>query len=238
MTSSDEFIGVQRAWKRIEAWMSRHAPASHAMLNPPAGPDRIERWEATMGFSLPPALAALHLLHDGSRGYDQDRFGEHPHAQGPLPAPDDDASRAWEARWAAALFLPGPGIHTGFAWFPLDEVTMQYPVHQGIEEEFDRLIPFAADTLDASMSGFFLDPRDGQIGAWGDAGHVEFGFGTLVDYVEQIASALDSGGTVFGYRPALHACGALGWPDEDVAPLDEWGDAWTWVPEGGLVRPA
>lgn len=146
--------------------MGRHAPASRAMLNPPAAPDRIERWEATMGFPLPPALRALYLLHDGSRGYDQDQFGHHPHVEGPLPAPADDASRTWEALWAAALFLPGPGIHTRFAWFPLDEVMMQHPVHQGIREKYNRLIPFAADTLDSSMSGFFLDPQDGQVGAW------------------------------------------------------------------------
>ncbi|GAB2459181.1 hypothetical protein GCM10027162_63910 [Streptomyces incanus] len=235
VTSSDDFIRVQRAWKQIEMWMGRHAPASRAMLNPPAALDRIERWEATMGFLLPPALRALYLLHDGSRGYDQDQFGHHPHVEGPLPAPADDTSRSWEAQWAAALFLPGPGIHTGFAWFPLDEVMMQHPVHQGIEEEYHRLIPFAADTLDSSMSGFFLDPQDGQIGAWGDAGHVEFEIGTLVDYIEQIAAALNDGGTAFGYRPALHAGGALGWPDSDGDPFDELGgDAWTWVPEGGI----
>lgn len=63
----------------------------------------------------------------------------------------------------------------------------------------------------------------------GHAGHLEFEFGTLVDYIEQIAAALKA----FGYRPALNASGALGWPDSDGDPFDELGgDAWTWVPEG------
>ncbi|MFV5998141.1 group II intron maturase-specific domain-containing protein [Streptomyces sp. NPDC056231] len=60
------------------------------------------------------------------------------------------------------------------------------------------------------MSGFFLDPQDGQIGVWGDEGDVEFEIGTLVDYIEQIAAALNGGGTAFGYRPALHASGTPG----------------------------
>lgn len=234
VTSSGDFIRVQRAWKHIEMWMGRHAPASHAMLNPPATPDEVESWEASMGFPLPPALRALYLLRDGSQGYDQDQFGPHPHIEGPLPAPADDASRVREAQWAAALFLPGPGIHTGFAWLPLDEMMMQHPVHQGIEEEYNRLIPFAADTLDSSMSGFFADPRDGQIGAWADEGQVEFEFGTVLDYIEQIAAALNSGGTAFGYRPALHTSGALGWPDSVGNAYELGGDAWTWVPEGGI----
>ncbi|MGW7067289.1 SMI1/KNR4 family protein [Streptomyces sp. NPDC054855] len=235
MTDSDDFIRVQRAWQQIAMWMERHAPASRAMLNPPASPARIAQWEAAMGFPLPPALRALYLLHDGSRGYEQEQFGPHPHAEGPLPAQADGATRAWEAQWAAALFLPGPGIHTGFAWFPLDEVTMQHPVQQGIEAEYDRLIPFAADTLDSSMSGFFLDPQDGQLGTWGDYGQVEFEFGALVDYVEQIEEALNTGGTAFGYRPAVHASGALGWPDSKGDPFDELGgDGWTWLPEGGI----
>ncbi|NJP88572.1 hypothetical protein HCN51_03715 [Nonomuraea sp. FMUSA5-5] len=58
---------VNAAWRRIERWLARHAPATYKSLRPPATPQAIARAEAAMGARLPDGLRASLLRHDGAR---------------------------------------------------------------------------------------------------------------------------------------------------------------------------
>ncbi|MFE2603632.1 hypothetical protein ACFXI6_52190 [Streptomyces mirabilis] len=65
---TDEQIRFDRtlaAWDRIETWLLRYAPQSHAALPGPAEPSVVESAGAAMG-PLPPELRALWGLHNGT----------------------------------------------------------------------------------------------------------------------------------------------------------------------------
>jgi cell wall assembly regulator SMI1 len=56
---------VAVSWQRIDAWLAQNAPASHALLQPPAQPEAISRAEAAIGMPLPPDLRESLLCHNG-----------------------------------------------------------------------------------------------------------------------------------------------------------------------------
>ncbi|MFI5683171.1 SMI1/KNR4 family protein [Streptomyces sp. NPDC051636] len=56
---------VEDSWARIEAWLARHAPASHARLRPPASVSDIEAAERTLGVGFHPDLKESLRCHDG-----------------------------------------------------------------------------------------------------------------------------------------------------------------------------
>ncbi|MER5637393.1 SMI1/KNR4 family protein [Kitasatospora sp. NPDC002227] len=56
---------VAASWKRIDAWLAQHAPASFAALRPPATPDAIARAESLIGIPLPSDLRESLLCHNG-----------------------------------------------------------------------------------------------------------------------------------------------------------------------------
>ncbi|NRQ37850.1 hypothetical protein HII36_39380 [Nonomuraea sp. NN258] len=56
---------VDAAWRRIERWLARKAPADHRGLGRPARPAEIARAEAAMGLRFPDDLRASLLRHDG-----------------------------------------------------------------------------------------------------------------------------------------------------------------------------
>ncbi|MFF3327886.1 SMI1/KNR4 family protein [Streptomyces sp. NPDC002889] len=62
---SDDMQRVAESWDRIGAWLRVHAPASAALLRPPAGDADIAAAETAMGVELPVVLAAWYRIHDG-----------------------------------------------------------------------------------------------------------------------------------------------------------------------------
>ncbi|MEU5595257.1 SMI1/KNR4 family protein [Streptomyces sp. NPDC020298] len=56
---------VEGSWARIDAWLARHAPVSHARLRPPAQASDIEAAERTLGVRFHPDLRASLRCHDG-----------------------------------------------------------------------------------------------------------------------------------------------------------------------------
>ncbi|WP_030253095.1 SMI1/KNR4 family protein [Streptomyces violens] len=62
---ADDVERLIAAWDRVEAWLQAHAPASAALLRPPAGDADITAVEAAMGVELPGVLAAWYRIHDG-----------------------------------------------------------------------------------------------------------------------------------------------------------------------------
>ncbi|MEV8318382.1 SMI1/KNR4 family protein [Streptomyces sp. NPDC059900] len=62
---TDDIQRVATAWGRIEAWLQVHAPASAALLRPPASAAAVAAAETAMGLELPATLAAWYRLRDG-----------------------------------------------------------------------------------------------------------------------------------------------------------------------------
>ncbi|MEU9338585.1 SMI1/KNR4 family protein [Streptomyces sp. NPDC048290] len=56
---------VTESWARIDRWLARHAPDTHARLRPPASDADIEELARTMGVTLPDDLVASLRCHDG-----------------------------------------------------------------------------------------------------------------------------------------------------------------------------
>ncbi|MGA5897077.1 hypothetical protein [Streptomyces venetus] len=56
---------VEESWARVDAWLARHAPRTHATLRPPAPRAGIEAAERTLGVPFPPDLVASLRCHDG-----------------------------------------------------------------------------------------------------------------------------------------------------------------------------
>jgi hypothetical protein len=56
---------VEESWARIDAWLARHAPLTHATLRPPAPQAVIEEAERTLGVPFHPDLVASLRCHDG-----------------------------------------------------------------------------------------------------------------------------------------------------------------------------
>ncbi|MFJ6440555.1 SMI1/KNR4 family protein [Streptomyces sp. NPDC091649] len=60
---------VAASWRRIDAWLARHAPARPADLRPPATTGAIDALESRMNLRLPDDLRASLLCHDGDTSY-------------------------------------------------------------------------------------------------------------------------------------------------------------------------
>ncbi|MGW5117286.1 hypothetical protein ACWEQ8_17895 [Streptomyces noursei] len=54
--STSEQAQAEAAWGRIEVWLEDNAPASAALLRPPASDADIAAVEETIGVIFPPAL--------------------------------------------------------------------------------------------------------------------------------------------------------------------------------------
>src|SRR6266542_6837542 len=57
---------VDEAWRRIEAWLATHTPATLATLRPPAALDQVAAAEAELGLSFPADLTASLRRYDGA----------------------------------------------------------------------------------------------------------------------------------------------------------------------------
>jgi cell wall assembly regulator SMI1 len=127
---------VAASWQRIDAWLARHAPASHAALHPPASEDDLTRTETALGFPLPPDLRASLLHHNGERWpgalpggplYSTAQIVQSQALRMDIWEPDDpDTAGWWGARWVPFAggdgddhFIDaGPGLwhqHIGYA---------------------------------------------------------------------------------------------------------------------------
>ena len=61
---------VSESWRRIDAWLAEHAPASLAGLRSPATSEAIARTESLIGMPLPDDLRESLMCHNG-----EDHFG-------------------------------------------------------------------------------------------------------------------------------------------------------------------
>ncbi|MEU6055100.1 SMI1/KNR4 family protein [Streptomyces xanthochromogenes] len=112
--SMSEQVLVEGAWGRIEAWLEEHAPATAALLRPPASDADIDAVEESIGVVFPPALRAWYRLHDGTD--------------------DPGDGKSW---WPVA-FLPGDQC-----WYPLKTLQDVYTVQTRDQEREPGRIPIS-----------------------------------------------------------------------------------------------
>jgi cell wall assembly regulator SMI1 len=56
---------MKELWKRLEAYLKKHAPAALDFLNPPATKDEIKKAETQLRVQLPADLAESLIIHNG-----------------------------------------------------------------------------------------------------------------------------------------------------------------------------
>lgn len=71
-------LAIDAAWSRLETYLAQEDPDALASLQPPASEEQVAALEAELGVSLPSALRATLLRHDGQEDidhlYDGERF--------------------------------------------------------------------------------------------------------------------------------------------------------------------
>ncbi|MFE5842365.1 SMI1/KNR4 family protein [Streptomyces niveus] len=135
--------------------MRVHAPASAALLRPPASAAEIAAAEIAIGRALPPALKTLYQLHDGAFGSHSDDFENDHEATPPVAAKE----------WMAAGFLPGNQV-----WYRLNEMRAQY-LHQTLDLGRDPGCLPISNAPGDSWFGRFVgveegEPTYGNLGKW------------------------------------------------------------------------
>lgn len=98
---------ADRAWQRIERWLSRRAPVSAKSLRPPAPDTGIRFLQTRLGRRLPPDLVASLRRHDGVRTDGRGAFSLPPFHT-PLPV------ERIGARWGMLCDIAEDGIESGW----------------------------------------------------------------------------------------------------------------------------
>ncbi|MGW7410642.1 SMI1/KNR4 family protein [Streptomyces sp. NPDC054833] len=118
MTDEIAVRQVTEAWQRIETWLRRHAPATHAALGPGARREEIDAVEATLGFAVPVELRTLWSLVSGGVVDDRGFWGDHD-VLIPLDEVVETYQRQmrWQAEEEATYDTPGvPGEGDAVFW--------------------------------------------------------------------------------------------------------------------------
>ncbi|MEV8361987.1 SMI1/KNR4 family protein [Streptomyces niveus] len=221
-TTTGDVARVITAWGRIETQMRVHAPASAALLRPPASAAEIAAAEIAIGRA--PALKTLYQLHDGAFGSHSDDFENDHEATPPVAAKE----------WMAAGFLPGNQV-----WYRLNEMRAQY-LHQTLDLGRDPGCLPISNAPGDSWFGRFVgveegEPTYGNLGKWAvDDSNSMIPYMTdgwpLPDYLEETAAAVEQGRCLTqpygcGADTDEHPClmeGGLGWFNPDEAAGGGW----------------
>ncbi|MBC3839304.1 hypothetical protein GXW82_01115 [Streptacidiphilus sp. 4-A2] len=182
---------VQASWARIDAWLHAHAPASHALLAPPADPAAIESAEAELGVRFPPDLVESLACHDGLTAW-ANIFPQQP----PLPVAEI------VAHWRMCVEIAG------------DDPDLCEPKAAGAEPWWHRQwIPWAQSDGDAQVIDMRAGPQQGRVGstAHDDTGSFADGWPNLAAYLNEVADVLEFGGEVGFWAPYLTTRRELWW---------------------------
>ncbi|MFI9024075.1 SMI1/KNR4 family protein [Streptomyces sp. NPDC053560] len=191
---------VTEAWRRIEAWLRRHAPTTHAALKPGASESEVAELEEALGARVPVSLRALWRLCAGSldvRG--AGLFPEHGWALMDL----DAVARSYQGH--------------------IDSQRRQVQRFGEGEEEGMPLwqpswFPFCSWSVTDLSHGRFVDGETGETGGWGETAVRTVEDKSLTMFLEETADRLEYPKLFPGYRPGL-IDGMLVWgppesPDE------------------------
>jgi cell wall assembly regulator SMI1 len=177
---------VDAAWKRIEDWLARHAPASRRALRPPATAARIDRAQRQMSVAFPADLVASLRRHDGvsSMGFDLPPF------YNPMAVDAIVADRTVSCEVMANL----ESAQNGW-WDP-------------------GFVPFAADGSGGCLLVDQRPGGHGRVGDFDpeNSTHFENWPASVTELLEGTARSLETGRPYAGrYRPQVSPGGALDW---------------------------
>ncbi|MCX4487080.1 MULTISPECIES: SMI1/KNR4 family protein [Streptomyces] len=207
----DGLPSVSVSWRRIDAWLAVHAPASLALLNPPVDPDGLESVERVLGIELPTELGESLRCHDGASDWTS-----------LLPEQSPLGAAGIAERWQMLTEIATE--NDGLATRPWDDEPWWHPLW----------IPWAES---ADGNAHVLDLRPGsESGRLGWAGHGGCGdfsdeWQGLAEYLHEVSQALSRGGGVRGMYPYLTSNRQLWWDlGPDCLSLD--GEPLTAAPTG------
>ena len=190
-SSYTSFMGsVTEAWVRIEDWLQRHAPATAALLAPPAAATAIGAAEDRLEITFPPGLVESLRRHDGVT----QRVRVLPEAS---PLSVAGIVDQYDERMDIAEDVDGftPAGPDGESWWN------------------EHWLPFAAS--DGGLQIIDLRPGTGQarIGWAPHDNPADFsdGWPSLAAYLTDVADALDDGRAVGARHPYLTIRDELWW---------------------------
>lgn len=180
---------VNAAWKRLERWLSAHAPATRATLRPPASNGRIAALQARMSVPFPPDLVASLRRHDGAAGRAAFTF---PPFYQPLGLAEIVVD--WEVN--CLVLASQPSLDD---WWHAD------------------FVPFGSAGDGGSLLVDQRPGGHGRVGEFypEEGTGFESWPSSVAELLEGVASALETGRPYAGqYRPTVTASGALEWEIE------------------------
>ena len=207
---AQQIMSPSASWRRIDAWLTAHAPAEATLLNPPATRDELQEAERLLGVTLPDGLVESLRCHDGAS-----TWVSFLPEQSPLTVVGIVERRRTRMDVAAE--------NDGLAPRPWDDEPWWHPLW----------IPWAEGADGGSQ---VIDLRPGpDAGRLGWAGHSGGGDFTdswpdLPSLLHAVAHALTEGGGVRELHPYLTARGELWWDEEGCERLN--GDPLTPAPVG------
>ncbi|MEV7007875.1 SMI1/KNR4 family protein [Streptosporangium sp. NPDC051022] len=187
---------VDRAWERIEHWLGAHAVATLRKLGPPARPEDIAQWENSRRHTLPDALYASYLRHNGTEGLGtalrvspsygflslQDTyFSEEEDDPGtPTMEESPEAADPERGKRRAGLLVIGGGMWTG--------------------------------------KELFVEPRTGRVGEWTWNGKMRYDgpmdWPSYPALLEGLAGSLENGTALRDWYPVVTSGCELRWAEE------------------------
>ncbi|MFD4370635.1 SMI1/KNR4 family protein [Streptomyces sp. NPDC058486] len=191
---AQQTLHPSESWRRIDAWLARHAASDFALLNPPATRDDIQRAEQLLGTPLPGDLAASLRCHDGVSAW-----ATFLPEQSPLTV--SGIVEHWQTHMDVAA------ENDGLTRRPWDDEPWWHPLWVPWAESADG----GAQVIDQRPG-----PDAGRIGWAGHGGCGDFtdSWPDLASLLDAVAHALHEGGGVRGLYPYLTAQGGIWW-DED-----------------------
>ncbi|MEZ0096307.1 SMI1/KNR4 family protein [Streptacidiphilus sp. EB129] len=182
---------IRASWSRIDAWLLTHAPASYALLAPPADPHEVEAAQAEMGVRFPLDLVESLACHDGLLAW-ANMFPSKP----PLPVAQI------LAYWRMSEEIAG------------DDPDFREAHGEDSEPGWHhQWIPWAQSDGDAQVIDMRDGPHQGRVGTapHDDTGSFDNGWPSLAAYLHDVAEALDCGGEVHQLAPFLTTDPKLWW---------------------------
>ncbi|MBG0561538.1 SMI1/KNR4 family protein [Actinoplanes aureus] len=176
---------VNAAWRRIEKWLAKHAPASARSLRPPARAARIDDLQRRMSVAFPADLVASLRRHDGASGFTLPPFF--------TPESLDGILGDWKVNCG---ILTREGMAGTNPWW-----------HRSF-------VPFAGSADGGSLVTDQRPDGRGQVGEFyaEDGTTFERWPGSVAELLELTAASLETGQPWAGrYRPRVDGDGALDW---------------------------
>ncbi|MER7396164.1 SMI1/KNR4 family protein [Streptomyces sp. NPDC000151] len=186
------------AWQRIETWLRRHAPTTHAALKPGASENEIAALEEALGVRAPVSLRTLWRLCAGSLD-----------VRGAGLFPDHG--------WALMDLDAVPRSYQGHMNSQRRREE-QFGEEEGMPLWRPSWIPFCSWSVTDLSYGRFVDGETGETGGWDDTGERTVEDKSLTMLLEETADRLEYPKMFPGYKPGL-IDGMLVWgppatPDE------------------------